>query len=219
MASPEKKIMSSGYGPSKINAAPIAEPVRDWHVNGVAWANIDPMVRQVIPYELTDEGRAEKAAARPQSPIKVQVGADPLDKQLMQRLDAALRGDPNNRPSTALKEVADQYVKPGMTPLFLNPDLVRLEGTRGYKPIIDADGDPVRVGEMILSEIPTAISQQRIKADATAGRERLDKIDQTFEESSGRIAREGMTPAALADLSSISGSDFSDGEDTNPLTE
>ena len=213
-----RKIMSTGVGPSKLHAQPQPDSLAHCTVGGIAWEDLPEAVRARMPYELTDQGLAEKAASKPRSPHRVIVGDD-LDKQLRQRLDAALRGDPNNRPSTALKEVADQYVRPGMTPVFQNPDLIRTVGTQGYKPVIDEDGDPVRVGEMILTEIPTEISHARILEAAAIGKERLAHIDQVLEESSGRVAREGLTPAALSDLSSISGSDFSGEEDTNPLTE
>lgn len=203
-----RKIMSQGFGPSKAFISPDApvNDVQEWTVNGKPWSEIDPILRAAIPFENTDQGRAQKAAERPTSPHRVSI-SDPVDRDLERRIAEAEEGRPTVI-SGALAEAAAPYVRQGFVPGFKNPDVVKQNGFQGWVPVRDANGDVVKVGEMICSEIPEGEYKRRQDEPMRAAENRLKQIDENFNESGGRIAREGITPAALRDLAS--GSDSSD---------
>ena len=127
-------------------------PVRT--VNGKP---IPPEFAHAIPYPLTDQGREEARKGKLQS-SGVEFGASQWDKQVKQFNDLPfLHNDP-------LKAASDRHRTPGMVHRFLSPDLDKQRGNpaaRGYRVVKDEHGDPVRVGDLILGEMPTQVAAAR----------------------------------------------------------
>jgi hypothetical protein len=166
-----KKIQSAGgIGESKIFCASEGslgesgvDRILKCHVNGVQIRelNLAPQILGALDYWATDEGIAEKAA-RPGlvEPSGVTLGRDGWDKSLEQRKDDVLDRDMDlYEARDPFKEMADQFVKPGMRPKMLSAAKIKQGGTGDHQIVKYPEGhpqagDPVMVRNMVLGEMP-----------------------------------------------------------------
>jgi hypothetical protein len=71
-------------------------------------------------------------------------------------------GDDDEVLGHPLEDAVRRYGNPGMSQKFLSERCIALLGKRGYQIVIDPDrGDPVKVGTLILGEIPERIAARR----------------------------------------------------------
>jgi hypothetical protein len=139
----------------------------------------------LVPFENTDEGIAEK---RKRKTARTSIVSDPLDKAIQQRRDFRTNElEPWESPDP-MKELADAHVGPGMRPGFLSPRVIARQGMRGYKAVI-VDGEPVKLGDMILGEIPEEKAAGRQEHYRRIGQDRLTEMHETFQEGQEQIMR------------------------------
>jgi len=137
-------------------------PVRSMHVGGVLVSDLPLEAQGRIVYQQTDEAMAERNA-RPNvvEPSGITFGADPFTKSCAERKDSIIeRGmEPWEAPNP-MKDLADAHVTPGFKGKFLSPGTIDKNGTRGYRVVKHANGEPVKLRNMILGEMP----EERVKA-------------------------------------------------------
>jgi hypothetical protein len=200
MASPRKKIQEADTAApldmlSPVDGAPAPENGRVLHVNGKP---VPEAFAHAIAYDMTDEGIAEKNETRV-PPSGITMGADPWDKNMKQRADLAdtiatsADGDGNgyqvwDSVDPALAAVAE-HGKPGMAHRLLSSAVCAKKGMRGWTPVIAPNGDPVRVGNMTLGQMPEARRQQRNAHYAALNREQLDQVSANIQETQEKLIR------------------------------
>lgn len=162
-------------------------------VNG---APIPPELLSAIPYANTDQGLAERLA---KPTAHATVTRDALSKRIEERADFRRESlEPWEAPDP-MKDLADKHVKPGMRARFLSPEKVRRDGARGFEPVIDA-GDPVKLGEMILAQMPEERAVARNHYYQSLGTEQMSRVEQEFKEGQQRLARDaGFRGRAVED--------------------
>lgn len=79
----------------------------------------------------------------------------------------------------------------GMRVKFLSPRCIEMLGMRGYKPVFYPDGNPVRVGHLLMCEIAEGNAARREAMMADADEETLAELASTGKRSwgSGDIIR------------------------------
>jgi hypothetical protein len=199
-----KKIMVQGHGPSKVNRDPAArsayEALKGLHVGGKAIEDLpeDMVIR--LCYEHTDEAIAKRNQGKePYGSTRVQnlagdcapVTATDFDRQVEERRD--FRGDENLETWEApdpMKELAEKHVSKGMVPKFLSPSQIDRRGTRGYEIVKDSKGQPVKVGQMVLGQIPETKARARNEHFRKQGGERLAAVETNFKEQQRQLGGE-----------------------------
>ena len=140
----------------------------------------------LLSFDHTDEGIAARNAGK--SDTRVSVG-DPLHKQLQHKKDDVLdRGMEAWEASDPMKELLDKYKRPGFRNRFLGDLTVKNRGMRGWKPVIGENGDPVKLGNLFMSEMPEEKAKQRNKHYQELGNRRLEQVQKEYVESGGQTA-------------------------------
>lgn len=221
----DKITVAGGVGESKIFAAPDAakqaelDRLLKCHMGGVLVSDLvdqgkidATLLGSVLNYWSTDEGREEANAAKlaPTPGVEVTRNApgrrgsslDP-DKAVEQRRDAVRDVDghaiePWEAPDVR-RDVAEKHTPEGHRARFLSPAVVDKLGTRGWQPVRDANGDPVRVGNMILASMPENKAQGRNRHYQERSRSALVAAHQSFEEQQHKVLRaSGTSPSVLS---------------------
>lgn len=196
-----KNPQSAGVGESKRFNAPEGtfEPVPELHVGGVPLSDLGEAAA-AIPYGNTDEGIAERMA-KPHA--VTQIVRDELDNKIAERRDFLSNEslEPWEAPDPML-ELTNRHIVPGMRPKFLSPEKVRMAGTRGFEVVKDERGDPVKLGNMILGQMPEAKAIARNKHYQELGLRKQAEMTIEFQEQQERLLRDaGMRPGAFRDHS------------------
>jgi hypothetical protein len=89
-----------------------------------------------------------------------------------------------------LKELAEKHVAPGMRPKFLSPDTVRRRGTRGFEPVVDAKGNNVKFGEMVLAQIPEDVARKRQQTHQDRANNLAKQVVEEYREQTPRELRD-----------------------------
>jgi len=63
----------------------------------------------------------------------------------------------------AMVDLINQHIAPGMSGKFLSPGRVEKNGTRGFEPVKQPNGDPVKLRNMVLGQMPTEKVEKRNK--------------------------------------------------------
>lgn len=192
-----KKPIAAGVGESKRFNAPAAfEPVRELHVGGVPLSELGEAAA-LIPYDNTDEGIAEKLQ-KPQAVASVV--RDELDGRILERRDARASDMEPWAVPDPMKELAERYVRPGMRPKFLSPSKVQREGTRGFEVVKDERSEPVKLGNMLLAQMPEEKAIARTRHYQQLGLSKQAEMKNEFTEQQERLLRDaGMRPGLLRD--------------------
>jgi len=162
-----KKRIVQGIGESKafndLNAPEVDPRLKHCHVGGMPVENLPDDVKVRLFYRQTDEGIAEANEGKADSAARV--SQDQLGKQIQERrdfLENNIPMEPWEAPDP-LKAVADAHAKPGMRPKFLSERRLNKEGnfTRGFEVCMDASGDPVKMGTLVLAHMPEEMAERR----------------------------------------------------------
>ncbi len=182
-----EKITSTGFGESKIfcdpNAVDANAQLRDCHIGGKRIGDIfsEEHILQ-LTWHHTDEGIAARNEGK--SDIRVEVG-NPLDKQRQRKKDDVLeRGMETWEATDPMREQVAAHVRPGFRSRYLSDNTVKNKGTRGWQPVI-VDGDPVKLGNMTLAEMPESKAVARNKHYQEIGNQRLKQNKEQYMESGG----------------------------------
>jgi hypothetical protein len=212
----QETIRSSGVGESRVFSAPegsFEAKQMDWSQLTINQAPIPQHLWGLVPYEMTDQGVAEKNEGK--EPARASVLSDPIEKHVAERKDAVKsRGMASWEAPDVRKEVAEKHVKPGFKARLLSPRKVELEGTRGWEPVTDRNGDPVKVGNLILGQMPEAKVAQRNKHYRDQANARLQREAEGYQEQQARLLREsGISPDAVRPRSGEDGLQIAQGND------
>ena len=103
-----------------------------------------------------------------------------------------------------LQDAVERYGTPGFAPKFLSERCIGVLGMRGYRIVKDEHGDPVKVGTLIMGEIPQGIADRRREAAAEESREKVRDIQESFQVAADRVIQEsrasGVTPLREEEL-------------------
>jgi len=188
-----RKIMTQGVGESQPFVAPEGvfpeNAILDCHVGGVLVRELRQDMQDKILYAQTDEGIAERNEGR--SEVHARVTSDPLDKAIQKRQDDQLeRGMEPWEASDPMREVADAHVGPGMRPKFLSELRNKEHGTRGWEVVKDEHGDPVKLGTMVLGQMPEDRALARNEHFRNKSRTAVAQVEQQFCETQEQAKRE-----------------------------
>lgn len=156
-----------------------ADPILDLHVGGVRIGDLPIEAQGRILYQQTDEGIAENNAGK--SPKRFEVTRDEFTKTLDHRRDAvkdfgmALDEAPN-----PTKELMDKHIKPGMRGRILSPKVIERKGMRGWEPVLDENGQQVKLRDAILGQMPEDRAKQRNRQVRERGRQLLGEVTQKY---------------------------------------
>jgi hypothetical protein len=79
-----------------------------------------------------------------------------------------------------MEEAVERYGSPGMAPKFLSDRCISHFGLRGYVIVRDEKGDPVKVGTLIMAEIPEWMAERRRRFYAGESTRQLSEIETGF---------------------------------------
>jgi len=95
-----------------------------------------------------------------------------------------------------MEEAVQMYGTPGMRPKFLSERCIGILGLRGYRIVKDKNGDPVKVGTLIMGEIPIRMAEARQRHYAQESEDAVLEAQEDFENASERAIYDagGGTP-------------------------
>ena len=85
-----------------------------------------------------------------------------------------------------LGETVDRYSEPGMAYKFLSARCIDLLGLRGYEIVKDLQGDPVKVGTLLLGKIPKHIAEARQRHWAEVSKKNVREQQERFYDQAAR---------------------------------
>ena len=93
--------------------------------------------------------------------------------------------------SRPMEEAVMRYGTPGMAPKFLSERCIGILGLRGYVIVKDENGEPVKVGTLIMGEIPLRMAETRRRHFAEESEREVRESGEAFEDVAARTIREG----------------------------
>jgi len=82
-----------------------------------------------------------------------------------------------------LREAVQKYGSPGFAPKFMAANCIATLSMRGYRIVRDENGDPVKVGTLIMTEIPQRIADARRRAAAEESIQAVRDSEAAYQES------------------------------------
>jgi hypothetical protein len=141
----------------------------------------------LIAFEATDQGIAEREAALEGKPRAcVQFISDEWDKTLQQREAATSTWDSPDPMRDAIESVRE----PGMAYKFLSPRVTAKKGLRRYE-VVHKNGEPVKVGEMVLGAMPEDLRRKRNAHYQAIGNDDLRQVEQQYQADLHKAVRDG----------------------------
>jgi hypothetical protein len=89
-----------------------------------------------------------------------------------------------------MDEAVQMYGSPGMRAKFLSERCIGVLGMRGYQIVRDKNGDPVKVGTLIMGEIPIRMAEARQRHFAQESDDAVREAEEDFENASERAIRD-----------------------------
>jgi len=90
-----------------------------------------------------------------------------------------------------MEEAVERYGTPGMAAKFLSERCLGVLGMRGYVIVKDEKGDPVKVGTLIMGEIPQRMADARRRFYADKSDQEVRESGEQFEDSAARAIHDG----------------------------
>lgn len=90
-----------------------------------------------------------------------------------------------------MEEAVMRYGTPGMAPKFLSERCIGVLGLRGYVVVKDEKGEPVKVGTLIMGEIPLRMAEARRRHYAEESEQAMREAADQFEDVAARAIRDG----------------------------
>jgi hypothetical protein len=169
-----KRPVAQGVGESKrFIAGGTRDPfehIRGLHMGGQPVEKVVPIKNaHLITYAHTDEGIAERSAGKAETAAHVRsvsgdrarVTATDRDAMLAERYDFRKNELQPWEAPDPMKELVEAHIAKGMRAKFLSPRRMAKDGTRGFDIVKTGNGDPVKLGEMILGQMPEDRAEAR----------------------------------------------------------
>lgn len=190
---PAENLESAGIPDSPIfhrnfdQAPEVPNELLDLHVNGTLVRDLPIEMQRNMRRIWTDEGFAE--ANQGKEPRRVETIRDEFTGSCLQRKDDIIdRGMEPWEAANPMKELASQYVRPGFKAKFLSPARVDKDGMRGYQPILKPNGDPVKLRNMVLAEMPVERVKARNKFFSDKAAAAVGQVKQQFLDEGGKMS-------------------------------
>jgi hypothetical protein len=155
------------------------------HVGGRSVEDLPAHDLARLDYQHTDEGIAARNTGRSESLARVLI--DPVEKSIRQRGDFRASEINQFEAPDPMGDLVKKHVPPGMRAKFLSPRRIARHGLRGCEVVTDRHGDPVKLGEMVLGQMPEQLAQSRNRTYQRKGQARLQSIKQDLDEGQQRI--------------------------------
>jgi len=125
--------------------------------------------------------------------VEREVGTDPVGKQIEARRDFRETSmEPWEAPNP-MTDLIKAYVGPGMSPKFLSPSKVDKDGPRGYEIVRYPNGDPVKLRNMPLGQMPQSKAAQRNKFYRDKSTAAVGDVQRTFMREGGKLSVDSET--------------------------
>lgn len=113
-----------------------------------------------------------------------------------------------------LKEAVNRYSTPGFAVKFMSESCIAQLGMRGYR-IVRDHGDPVKIGTLIMAEIPIAIAERRLREYAEESKANVREAEENYQEAVDRTlsATPGSGGARALERGEIAHANASDVEE------
>lgn len=89
-----------------------------------------------------------------------------------------------------LRMAVERYGRPGMAPKFMSDRSIALLGDRGYQPVKTENGDIVKVGTLMMFEIPQRVADARKRRAAEESEQAVRDQENAYVETAERYVRE-----------------------------
>jgi hypothetical protein len=136
----------------------------------------DPVMRKGLRGAITKFGKQSVADAFRQRILKIPSRTVEIEAD---RSDAMIFAKP-------MEEAVMKYGTPGMAPKFLSDRCIGVLGLRGYEIVKDERGDPVKVGTLIMGQIPMRMAEARRRHFADESEEMVNSMAEQFEDRAER---------------------------------
>lgn len=174
----------------KYGREDLAERYRLAIVQKGAAAQTDPVMRQALHRSISRFGVEKVAEAMAQKILEIPA------RQVDYELDTGEFGDPELMGSNALKDCVAKYGHPGMSVRFMSDRCIGVLGMRGYEVVKMPNGDPVKAGTLIMTEIPKAIAERRAARYAQESRDQVAAQQENYMQTQERLVRAAGPAAA-----------------------
>jgi hypothetical protein len=141
--------------------------------------------------------RDREIQARNRGIPKVELTRDQFDKQIFEKRNASdFDPDAEDNPLASAQRM---YGRPGMALKALSPRMIGTYGMRGYEAVKDTNGDPVRIGNMVLGEIPQDIADRRRSKPQRESSQLIKDIEPSQKSLIARARAAGLQVSELDD--------------------
>ena len=139
----------------------------------------DPVLRKGLRGAIAHFGKEKVAAAFRERLLKIPTRTVEVEAD---RGDVLIFAKP-------MEEAVMRYGSPGMAPKFLSERCIGVLGLRGYVVVKDERGDPVKVGTLIMGEIPIRMAERRREHYARQSEDAIAEAGEQFEDNAARAIR------------------------------
>jgi antitoxin (DNA-binding transcriptional repressor) of toxin-antitoxin stability system len=148
-------------------------------------APVPIQMAHLVPYAATDQGRAEDNEGKEE--VRARVMTSEWDNMI------AKRGDPDIpiwASPDPMKEAVEKHGRPGMAHKFLSPRHIDKRGLRHYEIVRDGNGNPIKVGNMLLGEMPVEMREARNRHYQQQANDELAEAEANYRTDSERALRD-----------------------------
>lgn len=161
----------------------------------VADANLAHVLAGPSNEELTAKHEAAEAARKASGFPKVEVLRDTTARAPESSDEKAMEawGDPDYDPlgmADPMQNLKRTYGKEGFALKLLSENVCSHLGRRDYRIVKDANGDPVRMGKLVLGEIPERIAAARRQRPIRDSAEALGQIEDSQKEAIAKLKQD-----------------------------
>lgn len=143
----------------------------------------DPVMQKVLRAAIARFGKASIVDAFRERILKIPSRAVEIEAD---RTDAMIFSKP-------MEEAVMRYGTPGMAPKFLSERCLGVLGMRGYEIVKNEHGEPVRVGTLIMGEIPLKMAERRQRHFAELSEKTVAESAEAFEDKANRAIHDERT--------------------------
>jgi hypothetical protein len=189
----QQKAMAQGVGESKPfiqeGERDPYEGLRGLHIGGRPVEEVVPVDKvHLFSYWHTDEGIAERNAGKAESAARVTEGQ--FDKTVRQRAEVWSAPD-------VLVETAQPFIEKGFCGRFLSERVIQRSGKRGWE-VVTHNGEPVRLGNLILGRMPKEEADRRNEYFRAQGEIEAKHRAEEFQEQAERLNREAKGAMSIS---------------------
>lgn len=139
----------------------------------------------LIPYGRTDQGIAESNEGK--DVVYTRVVRDEWDQTIAKRSDPSVPVWDSPDP---MADAVKRYGRPGMAHKFLSPRHIDKKGFRHFEIVKDGDGREVKVGNMLLGEMPEEMRDARNRHYREVGNAEVRQAEDAYRADQERTLRD-----------------------------